>query len=126
MAVCRCVFLFVSLFFLATDPARASVVDVFSGTLAVYQGRPVLIRCDLVKNAYVLVDASGSSATYLKQLEALGAGLQKPVEARVFGSYRTVDGFNVLVVDRIENIMPGSSCHFGPPTEPLNIKAPGQ
>ncbi len=120
------IFLLLWLLLLPAGFARAQAVDMFPGTLAVYQGRPVLIRCDLVKNAYVLMDVAGKSDAYLKLIGELGAGLQKPVEARVFASYRSVDGLNVLVVDRIENITPNSSCHLFPPAEPLNIKAAGQ
>ena len=99
-------------------------VDLFPGTLVIWQDQPVLIRCDLLKNAYVLVDHNMQTAPYLEQIRELQASIESPVSARVYGSYRQIDGKNHLVVKSMENIRKGDSCHLVPPRFPLNITFP--
>ena len=97
-------------------------VDVFFGTLVISQGQPVLVRCDLVKNAYILVDADMQMAPWVREIRQLDASLSSPVSAVVIGAYKNVDGKNHLVVQTIGEIRKGSSCHLLPPKEPLNIE----
>lgn len=99
-------------------------VDMYPGTLALSQGQPVLIRCDLVKNAYILVDADMKTSSYVEQIRQLGASLESPVSVIVLGAYRSIDGRNHIVVKSIEEIRKGRSCHLVPPKEPFNIKFP--
>lgn len=99
-----------ALFILAASVPAAWSRDLFIGTLEIHDGKPMLVRCDLVKNTYLLVDASGSSEVYLKQLTELGASPEKPFQANVFGDARMDDSTIFLTVDSIEDITAGS-CH---------------
>ena len=88
----------------------ASGKDLFTGTLEVREGKPMLVRCDLVKNTYLLVDAAGNSEVYLKQLTALGVSKETPFQATVIGDARMEGDAVILTVDSIEDIK-GGSCH---------------
>ncbi|MDL2284305.1 hypothetical protein LJC19_04090 [Oxalobacter sp. OttesenSCG-928-P03] len=108
----------------ALSAQAGEYVDMFPGTLVIWEDKPVLIRCDLVKNAYVLVDSDLQTAPYLEQVKELQASIESPVSARVYGSYREINGMNHLVVRSMENIRKGDSCHLVPPKLPLNITFP--
>ncbi|WAW10559.1 hypothetical protein NB640_02555 [Oxalobacter vibrioformis] len=121
MKICR----YLAVVFLSMMAAGAlaeDMVDMYPGTLVISQGLPVLIRCDLVKNAYILADADMQAAPYIEQIRQLGASLESPVCAIVVGSYKNIEGKNHLVVQSIEEIQKGRSCHLMPPREPLNIR----
>lgn len=123
MTISRCLALL--LFSMLAVAARAEeYVDMYPGTLVISQGQAVLIRCDLVKNAYILVDADMQTAPYIEQVRQLGASLESPVSAIVVGSYKNVEGKNHLVVQSIEEVRKGRSCHLMPPKEPFNITFP--
>ena len=98
-----------ALFALSSAPALAG--DIFMGTLEIHDGKPVLVRCDLVKNTYLLVDDKGSSEVYLKQLTDLGVSEKKPFQASIFGDAAMEGDIVFLKVDSIEDIKAGS-CHL--------------
>lgn len=108
--------------FLAKNGWAGEGMDIFPGTLVIWHDQPVLIRCDLVKNAYILVDGDMQTSSYVEQIRKLSASLESPVSAVISGSYRNVGGKNYLVVQSIKTIRKGSSCHLIPPEEPLNIE----
>lgn len=92
-------------------PPAVQAEDLFTGTLEIRDGRPILVRCDLVKNAYFLVDKAGSAEVYLKQFRELGITPESPFQAQVFGEARMDGEAVILTVDSIKNIVPGS-CHM--------------
>lgn len=100
----------VLLLHLFVAPAYAG--DIFPGTLEIRDGKPLLIRCDLVKNTYLLVDKDGNVDVWLKQIEKLGITPENPYQATVLGDARMEGNTVILTVDSIEDIKPGS-CHLG-------------
>lgn len=72
----------------------------------------MLIRCDLVKNTYFLVDKDGNFDIWLKQLKELGITPEKPYQATAFGDARMEGNTVILTVDSLEDIKQGS-CHLG-------------
>lgn len=107
---------------LASAALAEEYLDIYPGTLVISQGQPVLIRCDLVKNAYILVGPDMQTSSYVEQIRQLGASLESPVSVIVVGAYKNVDGKNHLVVQSLEEIRKGRSCHLVPPREPFNIE----
>lgn len=104
----RILFLLIAILF---SPA-VQAGDLFTGTLEIRDAKPILVRCDLVKNTYYLVDKDGNAEVYLKKLNALGVTPESPFQAQVFGEARMNGEAVILAVDSIENIEPGS-CHLG-------------
>ena len=95
---------------LAAASTQAWGKDLFIGTLEIHDGKPMLVRCDLAKNTYLLVDAQGNSESYVKQLTELGVSPEAPFQANAFGDAH-MDGSTVLLtVDALEDIKAGS-CH---------------
>jgi len=102
------------LFFPGGLAAEDEYVDVFIGTLEIREGRPYLVRCDLVKNTYLLLNKKGTRDISLKKLAEIGVGERKRMQAHVWGDPEIVgnDLNNVtLKVHAIENIRPGT-CHL--------------
>lgn len=85
--------------------------DLFIGTLEIRDDRPILVRCDLVKNTYFLVDKDGNAEVYLKQFRELGITPESPFQAQVFGDVHMDGEAVILTVNSIKNIVP-DSCHM--------------
>lgn len=84
--------------------------DVFMGTIAAKDGALVLTRCDVAQTRYALRDADGAAA--VSDLRA-----QTPAKAgfwygEVVGDVVEADGAYTLVVQRIEGLRDGHSCHL--------------
>lgn len=93
-------------------PSAAQARDLFTGTLEIRDGKPLLIRCDAVKNTYVLEDAEGNTTVWLKRLEKLGITRETPYQATAIGDVRDFNAeLAFLTTERLENIQPGS-CHL--------------
>ena len=95
---------------LRADPLHAQ--DIYTGTLHVDADGLLLRRCDLAGNHYRLRDAE--SATH----SPVAAYLADPQHrngiwiADVVGEYQRVGEIDRLVVEALENLQPGSSCHL--------------
>ena len=99
----------VGLFLLPLSSAWA--LDLFSGTFEIRDGKPLLVRCDLVRNTYILVDQNHSSAKYLKMLTKMGVAPGAVFQARVIADVEVKGDVNTLIVDSIDAVKKGS-CHL--------------
>lgn len=83
--------------------------DLFSGTLEVEEdGRPVLVRCDLLRPSYDLVDLNGSKDGVMTIFSELGVDEKdKGLRAQVLGTAEMNDGQLRLRVESIGRPTPG-------------------
>ncbi len=81
--------------------------DIFTGTLTIDEGRPTLVRCDLLKASYDLVDETGSHDGIMKILTEQGVGRQRPMYAQVRGAAEFKNGQLRLRVNSIGRPSPG-------------------
>lgn len=102
-------------FVLATLGYAASADDVFIGTLSKEKGRLILTRCDFVQDRYVLKDKKGDKRRPVSAHLAAFNGSAGIAYAEVFGSYDEIKGENYLLVESIDNVHPGKSCHLVDP-----------
>lgn len=101
--------LFLICFFGWSGSARAG--DLFSGTLQINDGQPYLVRCDLAKNTYRLVDRNGDSAVWLAKLKRLGVERNGTMMTGVIGEADRRGEEDILKVEDLGEVKPGS-CHL--------------
>ncbi len=92
--------------------SQAHALDVYIGTIETRNGKAHLIRCDLVKNEYILTDVDKSANGPVKRLMDKFGKQKPPIYAEVIGDYQEKDGKNILVAKAIQNIKQGKSCHL--------------
>ncbi|MDL2259740.1 hypothetical protein LJB99_02540 [Deltaproteobacteria bacterium OttesenSCG-928-K17] len=95
---------------LSGPAAMAANSDIYTGTLEIVGGHPLLLRCDDARNTYLLVDEKGEHGPYAKKLAALGVKKDQSLQATVRGVVSKRGEEIVLEVEAIEDVKPGS-CH---------------
>lgn len=88
--------------------AGLEAAELFQGTLEIRGELPLMRRCGLTKDEYVLVDQEGSSTEYLAQMRKLGVDSGEKLQARIVGELRRVGARQALAVESIEEVSPGS------------------
>lgn len=114
----------------ADQDSEEMAPDLFTGTIALAKHEkskanqagkaPVLElrlkRCDLAQNQYWLLDGSNQPLQQFMQkyATALKAATDAAhqIQATVVGAYQEKQGENYLIVQRIEEIQPDTSCHL--------------
>lgn len=87
--------------------AEAPAIDLFTGTVSIDQGRPVLNRCDAVGNRYTLIDERADATHALPEYARSGSDVFD-----VVGSADETGGASTLTVREITKRVPRPLCHI--------------
>ena len=89
----------------------AQAGELFTGTLEINGDQPYLVRCDLVKNTYRVVDRNGDSTVWLAELKRLGVGRVEAMMTGAIGEAEMRGEEVILKVEDLGEVKPGS-CHL--------------
>lgn len=86
--------------------------DIYIGTIEFKKNSVELRRCDVGGNHYVLLDPKEQKEGAVKQLKNKHSSEPAPLYGEVIGTYQGKGGKNQIVVQSVENLTPGKSCHL--------------
>jgi hypothetical protein len=92
--------------------AQDRALDLWIGTIESEQNTLYLKRCDLAQNRYKLKELDASSGLLLSQLDVKKLKKGQHLVAEIVAEYRSENDRDILVIDSIQTIKVGESCHL--------------
>jgi predicted ATP-dependent serine protease len=92
--------------------AQDRALDLWIGTIESEQNTLYLKRCDLAQNRYKLKELDASSGLLLSQIDVKKLKKGQHLVAEIVAEYRSENDHDILVIDSIQTIKVGKSCHL--------------